>query len=78
MNTLIKPTPVLEGKDAERFLKMINNQKKISKKEYKKMLKNYKSFYVKKQKGKKMDLVKDIEKIQQEKTTKEIMNWLNK
>ena len=41
MATPIKPTPVLEGKDAERFLKAAANPKKISKKERKTMLKNF-------------------------------------
>ena len=44
MTNPIKPTPILKGKDAERFLKAAENVKKISKKEYDKMLKNYKKF----------------------------------
>lgn len=37
----IKETPTLYGKDAERFLKSIENPKKISKEQKEIMLKNY-------------------------------------
>lgn len=40
----IEPTPILEGKDAERFLRLINTPRPISKEEKERMLKNYEFF----------------------------------
>ena len=37
----IKATPVLEGKDAERFLRLMNEPRPISKEELERMIKNY-------------------------------------
>ena len=37
----IKATPVLEGKDAERFLRLMNEPRPISKEEREKMEKDY-------------------------------------
>ena len=37
----IKATPVLEGKDAERFLRLMNEPRPISKEERERMIKNY-------------------------------------
>lgn len=40
----IRETPVLTGKDAERFLRIISNPKPISKEEKERMMKNYEFF----------------------------------
>ena len=45
-STPIKPTPILYGKDAERFLKQLkeNENKKLSEEEIAEMKKNYELF----------------------------------
>ena len=40
----IKATPVLEGKDAERFLRLMNTPRPISKEEKEQMEKDYEYF----------------------------------
>ena len=37
----IKATPVLEGKDAERFIRLMNEPRLVSKEERERMIKNY-------------------------------------
>ncbi len=40
----IKATPVLEGKDAERFLRLMNERRPVSEEEKKKMMEDYEFF----------------------------------